>query len=144
MSAIAEARAAIGRQAWDEAIDRLRGALDADPDHREALDLIGFALYFAGRSAEAEPYCRRAVEKHPENAYAWKGLGLHLVKLGQLDEGFAAVERACTMKPGWFDPHWDYLVSARAVGDRARFERMLPLAEARFPAQAAKLRALAG
>jgi len=144
MSAIAEARAAIGQQAWDEAIDRLRGVLDADPDHREALDLIGFALYFAGRSAEAEPYCRRAVEKHPENAYAWKGLGLHLVKLGQLDEGFAAVERACTLKPGWFDPHWDYLVSARAVGDRASFERMLPLAEARFPAQAAKLRALAG
>jgi tetratricopeptide (TPR) repeat protein len=121
----------------------LRGVLEADPDHREGLDLLGFALFFAGRSAEAEPFCRHAVEKHPEHAYAWKGLGLHLIALGQRDEGFAAVERACTLKPGWFDPHWDYLVSARAAGDRARFERMRPLAEARFPAQAEMLRALA-
>jgi predicted Zn-dependent protease len=134
----------VGARAFDDAERLLRDVLAQDPDHREALDLLGFVLFFTNRSAEAEPFCRRAVERRPDHAYAWKGLGMHLVRLGKHDEGFAALERATELKPGWFDPHWDYLVMCRETGARDRLEKMLAIALERFPAQAPRLRALAG
>lgn len=143
-SALLAARAAVKARAWTEAERSLREVLARDPDHREALDLIGFVLFFADRSAEAEPFCRRAVALRPDHAYAWKGLGMHLVRLGQHEEGFAALEKATELSPGWFDPHWDYLVTSKAAGARDRFDRMLRVAIERFPAEAARLRRLAG
>jgi tetratricopeptide (TPR) repeat protein len=142
MSTIEAARKAVGARDWAEALRALSAVLAADPDHREALDHIGFVLFFLDRSAEALPYCRRAVELGPEHAYAWKGLGMHLVRLGEEEEGFAAIEQACTLKPAWFDPHWDYLVMCRATQSRERFDRMLALASARFPKEAPRLRKL--
>jgi tetratricopeptide (TPR) repeat protein len=112
------------------------------PDHREALDLIGFVLFFLERSAEAEPFVRRAVELYPDHAYCWKGLGMHLVRLGRHDEGFSAIERATELRPDWFDPHWDYLVMALRVGSQARFDAMFDRARSRFPQEAARLAAL--
>jgi hypothetical protein len=64
---------------------------------------------------------------------------MHLVKLGQHDEGFRAIERATELRPDWFDPHWDYLVMARRVGSGERFDAMMPRARERFPGQARRL-----
>jgi tetratricopeptide (TPR) repeat protein len=133
----------VGAKRFSEAEQILREVLAELPDDREALDLIGFALYFQDRSAEAEPYCRRAVELSPEHAYAWKGLGMHLIRLGRHDEGFRAVEHATELRPDWFDPHWDFLVMALQVGSPERFDAMMALAKARFPDAAARLAQLA-
>ena len=67
---------------------------------------------------------------------------MHLVRLGQHDEGFRAIERATELRPDWFDPHWDYLVMARTVGSQERFDAMLERARSRFPQEAARLAAL--
>lgn len=136
-------RRAVNAGAHAEAEQLLREVLAEAPDHREALDLMGFVLFFLDRSPEAEPFCRRAVELYPNHAYAWKGLGMHLVRLGRHEEGFRAIERATELRPQWFDPHWDYLVMARSVGSQERFDAMLKRAVERFPAQAARMSALA-
>ncbi len=133
------ARRAVAARAYGDAERLLREVLAEAPDHREALDLIGFVLFFLDRSVEAEPFVRRAVELYPDHAYAWKGLGMHLVRLGRHDEGFGAIERATELRPDWFDPHWDYLVMARSVGLQERFDAMLERARSRFPQETGRL-----
>jgi len=143
MPSMGAARSAVATGSYEEAVRLVREVLEVEPDHREALDMLGFVLFFLGRSGEAEPFCRLAVLRYPDHAYAWKGLGMHLVRLGQRDEGFRAIRRATELRPDWFDPHWDFLVMARRAGDRVRFDAMMQTARSRFPAEHARLAALA-
>ncbi|MBI4955290.1 MAG: hypothetical protein HY908_24920 [Myxococcales bacterium] len=142
-AALADARRALSAGAPAEAERILRTVLAARPDECEALHLCGFALYLLDRSAEAEPLCRRAVALDPDDAYGWSGLGLHLVRLGQGDEGFRALEHAMELAPDWLDGFWDYLVTCLDQAERARFWRVHPVALARFPGARARLEALA-
>jgi tetratricopeptide (TPR) repeat protein len=121
----------------------LADILKEAPDHRGALDLMGFVLFFQKRYAEAETWCVKSLGCYPDNTYAMNGYGLCLAKQGRLEEGLGSIRRAMEAKPSWFDPYWDYLVTC---GEHGRKDLAAPiLAEAlrRFPGARARLSQLA-
>jgi len=120
----------------------LDGLSSEHPEDLEALDLLGFALYFAGRPAEAETACRRALALDPGHAYAHKGLGLCLAAQGRLAEGRQSLERAIALKPEWADPRWDLTVVLLRAGHRREAAEVLSRAERELPAEAARWRRL--
>ena len=67
----------------DRAIALLDQALEIDPNHVRALDLLGFVRYFEGRYEESEACCRRALELLPDHPYALNGLGNSLARQGR-------------------------------------------------------------
>jgi Flp pilus assembly protein TadD/transglutaminase-like putative cysteine protease len=71
------------------------GAESAD----ELADLCDEA-YDAGRDAEAETLCRRAVALDPEHRWAWNGLGRTLSRMGRGDEAKEALRRQIEVHPG--------------------------------------------
>jgi len=111
------ARAAATANEFARAEALLRELLESAPDNLPALDLLGFVLYFSDRPEEGEQVCRHALELEPDHAYAHKGLGLNLAKRGgDLDEALGHLRRAIELKPNWFDPAWDLVVTLKNAG----------------------------
>lgn len=65
----------------------------------ELADLCDEA-YDAGRDAEAETLCRRAVALDPEHRWAWNGLGRTLSRRGRFAEAKEALQRQIAVHPG--------------------------------------------
>ncbi len=78
-------------------------------------DLLGYVQYFAGRPADAERACRKALCIEPAHAYAKKGLGLCLAAQGNLELGLAELREAIALEPRWFDPRHDLCVTLLAA-----------------------------
>lgn len=105
-----DARALLGDKKFAEARALLEEALTVVPRHLTVLDLLGFSCFFLGDYAACEKHCRAALDIKPDHAYATKGLGLALSRLGRVDEGILKLERAVALEPHWFDPYWDLVV----------------------------------
>jgi tetratricopeptide (TPR) repeat protein len=129
--AIAREAAIKGNYAQSEHL--LRQVLDANPSELEALDLMGFVLFFQGEPGEAAEMCLSALRLDPEHAYAMKGLGLCLSRLGDVDSGIAWLVRAISKQPDWFDPRWDLAVVLIDNGRRPEAVAVLKAAVAALP-----------
>ena len=137
------ARAAATAKEFARAEALLREVLGAAPDSLPALDLLGFVLYFLGRPEEGEQACRRALELEPDHAYAHKGLGLNLAKRGgDLNEALWHIRRAVELKPDWFDPAWDLVVTLKNAGRLDEAMSELERAQSCFPEHARRWAAM--
>ena len=132
------ARAAATAGRHDEAITLCGEILDDRPDHRGAMDLLGFAHFFKKEYATAEQWCRRTLERYPGHAYALKGLGLCLARQDRLDEGLTHLHEAMRLEPGFFDPYWDTAVVLREAGRHAEGAEILRRGIERCPKQAGR------
>ena len=133
----AEARALLlagDREGALLAYEALRARSPADVG---VLDALGFLYFMAGRPADAEECCRQSIHLSPDNFYAHKGLGLCLARLGQVDDGIAALVRSIEINPRYFDSHYDLGIVLSELGrwDEATrcFERALELDPSREP-----------
>jgi superkiller protein 3 len=114
----AEEKTAIARMleegAWDRAACRIEELLipegSSAADRLWMLDNLGYAYYRLGRPSDALTCCRRALELAPEHAYAFKGQGVCLAALGQVDEGIASLLQAIQCEPNFFDAYHDLAV----------------------------------
>ena len=73
---------------------------------------LGFSLNVMGRFAEAEPYCRRAMETDPNRHNAYKNLGLSLAGQGRRHEAaqcYIAATQVNAADPGAFHLLMDLL-----------------------------------
>ena len=138
--AIAREAAIKGNYAQSEHL--LRQVLDANPSELEALDLMGFVLFFQGESGEAAEMCLSALRLDPEHAYAMKGLGLCLSRLGEVDNGIAWIARAISKQPDWFDPRWDLAVVLIDNGRRPEAVAVLEAAVAAIPQERDRFQSL--
>jgi tetratricopeptide (TPR) repeat protein len=118
---------------YDEAEKLLLAILADMPNHRRALNLLGYVLFFMGRFEEGETVCRANLRHYPDDAYAMKGLGLHVAKQGRLIEGLESIRRAIDQKPSWYDPYWDFLVICTENGRPDLAQEVWQMALARFP-----------
>ena len=75
--------------------------LRANPDSREALEMLGHALTRAGRHSEALDVDRRLVQLQPDNAFAHYNLACSLSNMGNVEEALGALETA--LKLGYDD-----------------------------------------
>jgi tetratricopeptide (TPR) repeat protein len=107
---VTDARALTADKKFAEARALLEEGLAVVPRHLTMLDLLGFVCFFMGDYAACEAHCRAALDIQPDHAYATKGLGLALTRLGHVDEGIRKLERAVALEPHWFDPYWDLVV----------------------------------
>ena len=80
-----------------EAILLYRQLLSLDPDHPDALHMLGVALHQSGNSAEAVEFLRRAANRMPQNAAVVCNLGSVLAATGHFDEAIPTFERAATL-----------------------------------------------
>lgn len=139
---LAQARDAAIARDFARAEQLLTGLLRDEPDHLDALDLLGFVLFFLDRPAEAETACRKALALSPNRPYSTKGLGLCMAKQGRVDEGCEHLRAAIQLKPDWFDPRWDLAI---VLGDAQRWQEALAVlveAEAALPHEQARYAAL--
>jgi protein O-GlcNAc transferase len=83
-----------------EAETLYREVLAQDPNHLEALHLLGILAGQAGRPEQALQLIGRAVEIDPGNAEAQGNLGATLRTLGRVEEAIAAFREVVRLQPG--------------------------------------------
>jgi len=77
----------------------LRRLLQWQPQHVEALHLLGVCLHQLGRHGEAEAAFGSVLKAAPGHAAAWANLGNALRAQERIAESLAAFERACACNP---------------------------------------------
>ncbi len=98
---------------------RAYGAVLAlDPDHADALQLLGLVRHRLGEPADALALLDRAVRLDPELAAAWSNRALVLRALNRTPEAAQSLERALALRPDLTEA-WLNLARARAaLGER--------------------------
>jgi len=89
----------------ESAAHALQHLLDANPDHFEALHLLGVIAGLCNDPGRAVELFRRAVAVAPKNAMAYSNLGSALNALGQFDSSLKSCERALKLKPDYSEAH---------------------------------------
>jgi len=86
-----------------EAEQAYRQILTLQPNHADALNLLGVAVHQMGRHDEAIALIRRAIALHGRNAHYHGNLGQVLRIAGRLDEAEASYRRALTLQSDYLD-----------------------------------------
>ncbi len=82
-----------------DAMASYRAVLDRQPDHGDALHLLGLAAHQSGRHEEAEANIAAALRLDPEFPAAWNHLGLVHQALDRTDRAQACFARAIALRP---------------------------------------------
>ncbi|RCK81044.1 MAG: TPR domain/radical SAM/B12 binding domain protein [Candidatus Ozemobacter sibiricus] len=80
-------------------IDRLKEAVENNPDDARSAYTLGTLLAQKNRLAEAAEYLTMATERDPEMVSAFSNLGLILRDLKRFDEAIAALQRVTDLEP---------------------------------------------
>jgi tetratricopeptide (TPR) repeat protein len=86
-----------------EAEANYRRVLAAQPDHGEALNLLGLVSFQKGRHDLAVELIGRAIERNGRNAGYFSNLGNVLYASGKLEEAVTAYRQAISKKPDFAD-----------------------------------------
>jgi len=86
-----------------EAEQCYRRVLAIEPDHADALQLIGAIAYQMGRYDVAVDWIGRAIGRNGNNAAWFCNLGLALERQGRLEESLASHNRALELKPDYVE-----------------------------------------
>jgi tetratricopeptide (TPR) repeat protein len=74
-----------------------RRVLAVQPDHADALHLLGVIAHQVKRHDIAVDLISRAIRRNGQNPFYFSNLGLALQELGRLDEAVASYDRAVTL-----------------------------------------------
>ena len=106
----------------DEAAHLYESILARQPDHFDALHLLGLTAIQAGRPEEGVATIRKAITLNPSFASAHSNLAAGLNTLGQFAEGLASADRAVALKPGFADAENNRGTALKGLG---RFEEAI-------------------
>ncbi len=84
----------------EEALHKMKRALELDPDSLVMNTFMGATLHFAGRHDEAIEQCRKTLEMDPNFAVAHWHIGLAYEQKGMFDEAIAEFQKASTLSGG--------------------------------------------
>lgn len=93
-----------------------RQVLQADPQHHEALHLLGLLAYQVGQPPTAIDLIGRAVQLKPNSALYYNNLGLAWEATGQADKAHYCYQRACELDPYFADPHNNLGILYQSLG----------------------------
>jgi protein O-GlcNAc transferase len=98
-----------------------RQILAQEPDHADAMHLLGVVAGQTGRPDLAEELMRGAIRIRPDLAQAHNNLGFVLARRGRLDEAIALYRRAIEIAPDLADAHNNlgFALNARGQFDDA-------------------------
>ena len=103
-----------------EAEELLRTILVFEPDHRQALSLLGGILYYSNRYKEAEIIFRHQIKLDPTNSLAYNRLGSALAKQKKYKEAIDTSSIAVGMNPDSGNGHINLAGMYAVVGDKKR------------------------
>jgi tetratricopeptide (TPR) repeat protein len=106
-----------GRLAEAEPI--YREILRDDPDHVDALQLLGLILHHTGRTELAFDHLRAALRLKPDYAEVHNNLGNMLRERGALEEAVASFRQALRWKPNYPEARATLSHTLHALGQRA-------------------------
>jgi len=98
-----QARQAIERGAWADAVQPLNAALQTQPGHPELLRLSGLVEHARGNHAHAVALFGHLYRQFPQDAALLNHLGAALAQSGQLDGAIASFRRALELDPALID-----------------------------------------
>ena len=116
---IAQGKALIGQQRYNEAIATLRTAAERDPLSYGAWFSLGLAWSVAGASDQAVAAFDRALTLDPRNANAWYNRGRALLTAGHAEEALRALDQALTFDPRHLGA---WLAKGEALRSLSRYE----------------------
>jgi len=91
---------------YEEALDRLRLAIQLRPDYIQAYYAVGVVLYGGlGRSEEAVAVLEQAVERDSSRAEVYQLLGVVYLNLNQTGRAIEVLERATALDPSSWQAH---------------------------------------
>jgi Flp pilus assembly protein TadD len=92
-------RLSVQKRQWQQALAYYQQAVSLEPKSAELLHSLAVVLTSLGRSAEAEPFARRALQFAPNSveAHLWLGLALH--QQGKFAEAQGHLSRATLKYP---------------------------------------------
>jgi tetratricopeptide (TPR) repeat protein len=89
----------------------LSKAIEKDSTNLKAHELYGFVSFMLGNYQDAKKANETILDKEPDNAYANKGMGLSLGKLGEVNRGIEYLRKAINLSDENFtDPYYDLAV----------------------------------
>jgi tetratricopeptide (TPR) repeat protein len=89
----------------------LSRGLSLNPNRIDLLNLFGYVHFRLGNYEQAKQSNLKTLELDPHNAYAYKGLGLALARLGEVDAGIEFLQKAIALASADFwDPYYDLAV----------------------------------
>ena len=100
---IAQEHNRAGRRAEAEAL--ARQILAAQPNHPDALHLLGLIAGQAGRNDLATSLIRQAIAAAPGKPAYHCNLGIFLQKQGQIDQGIVSYQQAIALRPNYPEAH---------------------------------------
>jgi tetratricopeptide (TPR) repeat protein/ADP-heptose:LPS heptosyltransferase len=104
------------RGAIREADHAFRMVLRIDPQHADALYMLGVIGVQVGQNAEALEHLRRAVALRPDAGFFHYHLGLAHRGLGQMEEAVACYRRAIELQPDLVEAHNNLGVALQRMG----------------------------
>ncbi len=105
-------------------VDRLcRDLLQQQPDHLEAMHLLGVILCQSGELEAAIAQFRKLLDQQPNCIEAWGNLGSALQRSDQIEAAIAAYQRAIALNPDFADAHHNLAI---ALQHQQRFAEALP------------------
>ena len=114
------AKSLLAQGKTDDAEDIIRTILVFNPDHRQALALLGGILYYSNRYKEAEAIFRRQIKLDPANSLAYDRLGSALAKQKKYKEAIDSSSIAVGMTPQSGNGHINLAGMYSMVGDKKR------------------------
>ncbi|MGO9109004.1 MAG: tetratricopeptide repeat protein [Thermoguttaceae bacterium] len=93
-----------------------RQVLEAEPNHAEAIHLLGVIAYQVGNPDEALARYRRALELMPDLAGAHINLGNALRDQGNLDEALDCYRQALELEPDFVGAHYNLGIALKEQG----------------------------
>lgn len=124
LTPFAEGEAAIGAEAWQEALGHFDAVLEKEPNHEQALYYRAVALEKLGRLDEATAGYQKVIEIDPKMVAARINLAaIHLeAKPPRTKEAIAVLEPAASMDPKAYDVRENLAYAYRVEGDAAKAE----------------------
>jgi predicted TPR repeat methyltransferase len=101
----------------DAASEIYERVLGAEPDHPDAIHLLGLSMHQQGRHGDALELVGRAVALTPTNADARNNLGNMLLHAGRLAEAEAEYRQVVALRPDFAGAHANLGVVLRRLGD---------------------------
>lgn len=89
----------------------LSKAIDLGKADKELYEFYGFVSFMLGNYSDAKKANEEALKIHPDSAYANKGMGLSIARLGEVDKGIEFLRKAISLSDENFtDPYYDLAV----------------------------------
>jgi tetratricopeptide (TPR) repeat protein len=133
-ASLQKARALLEQGAVAEAQPLFRGVLAVEPNHTEALLLLGIACDMGGDPAQAEPFLARGLRLDGRYGWAFAAHGMVLVKLGRHADALVPLAEALRLDAKHAPSHVGYgnalLGLERYAEAQAAYERALAIAPA--------------